>query len=696
MTHIRKSCMLIIGVLMITAWSAPLFAGHMTDGQYFIFNEVLGGGISHEVSTATVDGEDYTANGTLGQSLASIGVAVDESVNITQHAGFWFTSKGMENPVVSFNHSQVSIYEADTVIDLELSLNTTVGVSPVTAVINATPSAGCDASDYTIFQDGVAISGSSITVTFSGPKKVDNSISIQIIDEDVIEMENETLTLSIVDIQGNAAKGTLDTFTVTILANDAHTLTGTISYLGSQTGNLTVMAFRTDDTEMTTPLQPVSYEWDSTTISKDYSTSLAPGIYNVVAYIDSDGYSTNVMNSWEASGVYSQTVTINNEDYGMAVSFMLNDPDDRYAEQFIELTGTYAQWVAYYPGIGDPDEDSDQDGYSNFQEYVNGTDPTSPDAAYLFDNYDPGLIAGYDPEKVTSKYQVITTNPLIPKVRPSETFLVDISYSTSDDEKGTTGLGLSIHFNSTFMTFAGFSNVLTESLAGTVESLTTAVKDESEPDVPDDCHADTDKVITIAWVSKSQGVESRSWPGLDAQLPLVLCTLEFNVKSEAQGITYGDTSVIRFTATSKDTRYSFYAPPTTLEVDPFNFDVDGNGKADALTDGLLIMRYLFGMIVNSPTLQEDAIAIDAKRTTSSSIWTYLNNGYEMLDIDGNGDKDALTDGLLIMRYMFGLTSGDPLIENAIDLDNATRLTDEAVIPHIKQYLPKKGSTIITP
>ena len=36
----------------------------------------------------------------------------------------------------------------------------------------------------------------------------------------------------------------------------------------------------------------------------------------------------------------------------------------------------------------------------------------------------------------------------------------------------------------------------------------------------------------------------------------------------------------------------------------------------------------------------------------------------MLDIDGNGSYDALTDGLLILRYLFGL-SGDSLIAGVV-------------------------------
>ncbi|KPA12550.1 hypothetical protein MHK_007242 [Candidatus Magnetomorum sp. HK-1] len=37
-----------------------------------------------------------------------------------------------------------------------------------------------------------------------------------------------------------------------------------------------------------------------------------------------------------------------------------------------------------------------------------------------------------------------------------------------------------------------------------------------------------------------------------------------------------------------------------------------------------------------------------------------------LDIDDNKNIDALTDGLLILRYLFGLKGGTSLIENAVD------------------------------
>jgi len=43
----------------------------------------------------------------------------------------------------------------------------------------------------------------------------------------------------------------------------------------------------------------------------------------------------------------------------------------------------------------------------------------------------------------------------------------------------------------------------------------------------------------------------------------------------------------------------------------------------------------------------------------------------VLDIDANGEFDALTDGLLIIRHAFGFT-GDALIAGAVDTGNCQR------------------------
>lgn len=55
------------------------------------------------------------------------------------------------------------------------------------------------------------------------------------------------------------------------------------------------------------------------------------------------------------------------------------------------------------------------------------------------------------------------------------------------------------------------------------------------------------------------------------------------------------------------------------------------------------------------------------------------------DVDGNNQFDALTDGLLILRYGFGF-GGEPLIEGATALD-CTRCTSEAIERCLSQMVP---------
>ncbi|MGB2401557.1 MAG: hypothetical protein ACPH7H_07150, partial [Porticoccaceae bacterium] len=52
-------------------------------------------------------------------------------------------------------------------------------------------------------------------------------------------------------------------------------------------------------------------------------------------------------------------------------------------------------------------------------------------------------------------------------------------------------------------------------------------------------------------------------------------------------------------------------------------DIDGNGKLDALTDGLILLRYLFGL--RGTMLTNGAVASDATRTTPEVIEEYVGS-----------------------------------------------------------------------
>ncbi|MBK8739089.1 MAG: fibronectin type III domain-containing protein [Betaproteobacteria bacterium] len=125
-----------------------------------------------------------------------------------------------------------------------------------------------------------------------------------------------------------------------------------------------------------------------------------------------------------------------------------------------------------------------------------------------------------------------------------------------------------------------------------------------------------------------------------------------------------------------------FAPPGTV----FALDIDQSSAAtnyDALTDGLIIIRYLFGL--TGAALTANATDVTATRTDPVVIKAYLDNIRPRLDVDASGTADALTDGLMILRYLFGL-SGSSLVAGALD-PLATRTDPLAIEAYILTLLP---------
>jgi len=66
--------------------------------------------------------------------------------------------------------------------------------------------------------------------------------------------------------------------------------------------------------------------------------------------------------------------------------------------------------------------------------------------------------------------------------------------------------------------------------------------------------------------------------------------------------------------------------------------------------------------------------------------TAYDQAQKLLDIDANGQVDALTDGLVILRYMFGY-SGDALLNGAIG-EGATRTTAAEIEDYLEALMPE--------
>ena len=120
-------------------------------------------------------------------------------------------------------------------------------------------------------------------------------------------------------------------------------------------------------------------------------------------------------------------------------------------------------------------------------------------------------------------------------------------------------------------------------------------------------------------------------------------------------------------------------------VEECTLDTDGNANVDALTDGLLVIRHMFG--IRGDSLVKDAVGIGCAQCSASDIEAFLDQctATNTWDIDGNGEIDALTDGLLTIRYIFGIRQ-EALISNSVAND-CTRCTVAEVEVYLQELLP---------
>jgi len=112
--------------------------------------------------------------------------------------------------------------------------------------------------------------------------------------------------------------------------------------------------------------------------------------------------------------------------------------------------------------------------------------------------------------------------------------------------------------------------------------------------------------------------------------------------------------------------------------------VDGNGQEDALTDGILLLRWLFEFTGDS-LIGGGVVGDGCTRCTAQEIEEYLAAMGSLLDIDGNGQTDALTDGILVLRFLFEFT-GDALIGGGVVASDCTRCTAGEIETFLKGLL----------
>jgi hypothetical protein len=268
-----------------------------------------------------------------------------------------------------------------------------------------------------------------------------------------------------------------------------------------------------------------------------------------------------------------------------------------------------------------------------------------------------------EPESFNQIIKVTNT----PKGILGKTAALDIAYDTSDDNNQLTGLGMRVHFNSSLLSFKEITNLVEQDII---------VNGQGPFNDEDDFDNDplTDQYISFGWASLFG-----NWPNME--LPAVLMNIAFDVSDAIDTDTTSETS-INFTSTALTSGYQFESESYNLELQAASWDFDGNGQADALSDGLMMLRYCFGL--RDEMVTASAMSTDSPMN-SDEVIAEIETALEIADIDNDGEVGALTDGLMLLRYLFGLES--EMITNQAIGPNANRTSNEEIQAYLEAYMP---------
>ena len=344
----------------------------------------------------------------------------------------------------------------------------------------------------------------------------------------------------------------------------------------------------------------------------------------------------------DVTEVLSGTDPYNANDFD-ADSFTLTDtyPLDANYGGDSDLDGIDDVYESNYSlGVPDPTADNDGDGLDVRAEYAGGTLDTVPNEA-----------------------QIITgTTPLL---RPLVASKIRFSYDVSDQQAGLSGLGLRIHFHEKDFNLFNIE-VNSPYDVGLFEINNVWTLDDKNLDGD----FSTNRYVSIEWDD-----QDGPWPG--TALPLEAFSV---IASPKPFFDPSEVAVVNFSAFFLGSGYGLSAPRLNLRkrLAPM-MDVDADGTVSPLTDGLIILRWLFGFqnITGGSISNNSPFASDP-----GGLINMLESQEEIFDIDGDGATEPLTDGILFLRYLFGFR-GEGLVNGAMGA-NSSRNTATMIEDHLDQ------------
>lgn len=218
---------------------------------------------------------------------------------------------------------------------------------------------------------------------------------------------------------------------------------------------------------------------------------------------------------------------------------------------------------------------------------------------------------------------------------PSEAVSITFVYD-NDTTPSTTGIGVRVHFDSSRLTFD--SAVPFDASGGSLFVMGPSEVMDDVANHDGDPNNDTDKFILLAWAHTESG-----FPGA---VPHNLFTVSFTTAAD-----FSISTNVNVTAVDTAIGFGFASSPATVAPP------------------------------GAPTPTPTATPMGPTPTPTSTPTP--SGDTAILDIDGNGLVHGLSDGIAILRWMFGFTGSDLITDVVAPPPSCTRCTAAEVEAYLQ-------------
>ncbi len=119
---------------------------------------------------------------------------------------------------------------------------------------------------------------------------------------------------------------------------------------------------------------------------------------------------------------------------------------------------------------------------------------------------------------------------------------------------------------------------------------------------------------------------------------------------------------------------------------PSALDIDDDGIADALSDGVMILRFIQSVGSSQTGLSASVVGVDCDRCEEINLKNFISSAYQegKYDVDGDSVIDS-DDGTLILRFLFGVK--EQSLIDGLDLTGCVRCDPTVIQNHLIDMLP---------